>query len=230
MDGDQMPTGSAHALAPDRAMRERADSGGAAPRPKTLRWFVIVGIAAGDRAGRALRLQPLPRPRDRELLRSQQAAAGADQRGHGRGPIDRAALCARHRLDLGRPSGHGQPGGRRAGHPDLLPAGAEGEGRRPAGPAQRCAGPGRPRQLSGAGETRRKSRWARSKQLVKRAVHSAGDGRSEPEPARPGQCRDREDPGDHRAEADPRAVFADSSACARSISGNISAPARRSSP
>ncbi|MGA8552112.1 MAG: efflux RND transporter periplasmic adaptor subunit [Stellaceae bacterium] len=44
MDGDQMPTGSAHALAPDRTMRERADSGGAAPRPKTLRWFLIVGL------------------------------------------------------------------------------------------------------------------------------------------------------------------------------------------
>ncbi len=44
MDGDQMASGSARALSPDPTMRERADGGGTRPRPKTLRWFLIVGL------------------------------------------------------------------------------------------------------------------------------------------------------------------------------------------
>jgi membrane fusion protein, multidrug efflux system len=43
MDGEQMATGSAPALAPHQALRERG-GGAAAPRPKTLRWLVIVAL------------------------------------------------------------------------------------------------------------------------------------------------------------------------------------------
>src|SRR5271169_3702408 len=45
MDGDQVATGSAPALAPHQAARERGDSGrAAASRPKPLRWLVIVAL------------------------------------------------------------------------------------------------------------------------------------------------------------------------------------------
>jgi membrane fusion protein, multidrug efflux system len=45
MDGDQMATGSAQALTGDQASRERSDSGGAStPRPKTIRWLIIVAL------------------------------------------------------------------------------------------------------------------------------------------------------------------------------------------
>jgi multidrug efflux system membrane fusion protein len=47
MDGEQMADASRRALAPDRILREPGDSGpasAAAPRPKTVRWFVIVAV------------------------------------------------------------------------------------------------------------------------------------------------------------------------------------------
>ena len=45
MDGDQMPTGPAEALGRDHALRERSDSRNiAAPRPKTIRWLIIVAL------------------------------------------------------------------------------------------------------------------------------------------------------------------------------------------
>src|SRR5271169_2995045 len=45
MDGDQVATGSAPALAPHQAARERGDSGrAAASRPKPLRWLLIVAV------------------------------------------------------------------------------------------------------------------------------------------------------------------------------------------
>jgi len=45
MDGDQMPTGPAEALSRDHALRERSDSRNiAAPRPKTIRWLIIVAL------------------------------------------------------------------------------------------------------------------------------------------------------------------------------------------
>ena len=45
MDGDQMTNAPATALTRDQALHERDESGRvAAPRPKTLRWLVIVGL------------------------------------------------------------------------------------------------------------------------------------------------------------------------------------------
>src|SRR6516165_813105 len=45
MDGDQMPTGPAEALGRDHALRERSDSRNiTAPRPKTIRWLIIVAL------------------------------------------------------------------------------------------------------------------------------------------------------------------------------------------
>ncbi len=45
MDGEQMANAPGRVLAPDRVLRERDDSGrSAAPRPKTGRWLVIVGL------------------------------------------------------------------------------------------------------------------------------------------------------------------------------------------
>jgi multidrug efflux system membrane fusion protein len=45
MDGDQLATGSAEALARDQAARERSDSRDIAPpRPKTIRWLIIVAL------------------------------------------------------------------------------------------------------------------------------------------------------------------------------------------
>jgi len=45
MDGDQLATGSTEALARDQAARERSDSRDIAPpRPKTIRWLIIVAL------------------------------------------------------------------------------------------------------------------------------------------------------------------------------------------
>ncbi|MGH7114711.1 MAG: efflux RND transporter periplasmic adaptor subunit [Stellaceae bacterium] len=45
MDGDQMTQAPGQALAADQALRQRAENGrAAAPRPKLVRWFVIVGL------------------------------------------------------------------------------------------------------------------------------------------------------------------------------------------
>ena len=44
MDGDQMPTGSSEALGRDQAFGERSGREDAAPRPKTIRWLIIVGL------------------------------------------------------------------------------------------------------------------------------------------------------------------------------------------
>jgi len=45
MDGEQMTTVRSEALTPEPALRERGGRGGtSAPRPKVVRWFVIVGL------------------------------------------------------------------------------------------------------------------------------------------------------------------------------------------
>ncbi|HEY3910253.1 MAG TPA: efflux RND transporter periplasmic adaptor subunit [Stellaceae bacterium] len=45
MDGDQVAQAPRHALAPDQARHQRSEHGPAAPpRPKLVRWFVIVGL------------------------------------------------------------------------------------------------------------------------------------------------------------------------------------------
>ncbi|HJU17089.1 MAG TPA: efflux RND transporter periplasmic adaptor subunit [Stellaceae bacterium] len=45
MDGDGLTKLSSEALSPDRALRERVDAGRpVAPRPRTVRWFLVVGV------------------------------------------------------------------------------------------------------------------------------------------------------------------------------------------
>ena len=205
MDGDQMTDMPAEALSPDQTRRVRDIDRTAARRPKTVRWFIIVGIAAGGGAGRPLWLQPVSRAGDREFLRQQQAAAGADQRGRGPRPrrcrasppaSARLLRCIRSRSP--RKSAAGSPRSSSSRAPRSRPATRWFSSTTPPN-----------RAISQITRRRRAGRQIslqRAQTLAQEPLRAARERRPEPEPARPGAGADHEDRGDHRAKADPRAV------------------------
>ena len=159
MDGDQMANAPATALTRDQALHERDESGRvAAPRPKTVRWLVIVGlllvvVLGGLYGFNRFRTQAIanffahnkPPP-------AQISAVVAENQSVPRFAPGIGSLTAVHQVTINPEVGgrvtkiYFEPG-------QTVKAGD------PLGPAQRRARSRRPRQLPGAGANSRRSTW-----------------------------------------------------------------------
>ena len=150
MDGDQMAI-SRRGLSPRRRARARRRWRDRRSRGRiSVRWFVIVGAAAGVVLGGLYGFNRFRARRSRNFFAhnkpppAQISAVDGQQR-------DGAAFRHRHRLARRGASGDDHPRSRRPGHRDPFRAGRQGQGRRSAGATQRRARSRRPRQLPGAG-------------------------------------------------------------------------------